>query len=454
LEGDDALAAKISALLGNPLLKEAAISIDARVIATGKRVVAVSPDSALNPASVTKIATSAAAFELLGPSYQFETEILSDKAIADGVLDGNLYLRGHGDPRLTSERVYLMVTELRQLGLKKVSGDLVVDDGYFDSEREPRGWEKVRTEGAYHAGTGALSVNFNSVAVKCLPGEAGKPAIVTVEPDIPYIRLSSKAKTVTGGQRKLSVKIRYKGDREEIEVTGSIPAGDDGKTYYRKITNPPAYAGMLVRHMFRMQGMEISGGARPGRTPDTALPFHKFLSERLAVIARDMNKSSNNFTAEQVLKVLGGLKRQPAGFDDGLAAVHDFLERTGLPLGSYTMTNGSGLSHRTRFSASQLVTILGYAWKQFKWAPDFVSSLSIAAGDGTVRKRYKGAPMAGVLRAKTGTIDGVSSIAGYLQNSSGETVAVAIIINGFNPRRFRDIANIEDDIINAIGESR
>ncbi|MBI5525254.1 MAG: D-alanyl-D-alanine carboxypeptidase/D-alanyl-D-alanine-endopeptidase [Deltaproteobacteria bacterium] len=444
---------KIAELLRHPSLKGALTSLHAVNIKTGATVCASAPDLLVNPASVTKVVTAAAALEYLGPHYQFETRIYLDAFPEDGAAEGNVYFKGFGDPQLTSERVFLMVGEIMQQGLKKVSGDLVIDDTWFDDEREPRGWDRVRGEGAYYAGTGAFSVNFNSVTVNVKGGPEGKPALVTIEPPIPFVKLVNKTTTSAKGRREISVKIKPAKGGEEVTVSGKI-ASDDEKTYYRRVSNPPLYAAHLVRETMKMRGFKIGGKIKIGKVPGEAELFHVYHSLRLAAIARDMNKSSNNFTAEQVLKVIGGGGDQPASFDKGLVVMEQFLEKTGVKKGTYTMTNGSGLSHQNRFSSAQIVKVLQYVYGQWRYMPDFVSSMSIAAGDGTVRKRYRGSPAAYLLRAKTGSIDGVASLCGYVPNAAGDLLAFSVITNGFPPKKYREITHIQDDIASALAESR
>jgi D-alanyl-D-alanine carboxypeptidase/D-alanyl-D-alanine-endopeptidase (penicillin-binding protein 4) len=445
--------ARIADLLRHPSLKGTTTSLLAVNMRTGAAVYESAPDTLLNPASVTKVVTSAAALEHLGPHYQFETRIYLDVLPEDGAAEGNIYFKGFGDPQLTSERVFLMVGEVIQQGLRKVSGNLVIDDTWFDDEREPRGWDKVRGEGAYYAGTGALSVNFNSVTIKVRGGPEGKPALVTVEPPIPFVKLVNNTTTAAKGRREISVKIKPKKDGEEVTVSGKI-AVDDEKTYYRRVSNPPLYAAHLLRETMKMRGFKLGGKIKIGKVPDEAELFHVFHSLRLAAIARDMNKASNNFTAEQILKVMGGADGQPASFDRGLAVMEQFLEKAGLKKGTYTMTNGSGLSHQNRFSSAQIVKVLRYVYGQWKYMPDFVSSMSIAAGDGTVRKRYRGSPAAYSLRAKTGSIDGVASLCGYVPNAQGDLLAFSVVTNGFAPKKYREITHIQDDIASALAESR
>ncbi|MFA6034439.1 MAG: D-alanyl-D-alanine carboxypeptidase/D-alanyl-D-alanine-endopeptidase, partial [Myxococcota bacterium] len=300
----------------------------------------------------------------------------------------------------------------------------------------------------------ALSVNFNSVTVVTMPGQAGGSAVVAIEPPIPYFKLSNKAVTTSTGGRKVSVSVIRRGDHEEVEVTGKVPARDPGKSWYRRAQNPPLYAANLIMETLKLQGIEVAGKPGVKAAQKDAVMVHTFFSEPLAVIVRDMNKLSNNFTAEQVLKVLGGTKKEPAGFDAGLEIMYALLERAGVPRGSCEITNGSGLSHRTRLSGEQIVKVLAYAWRKFAWAPDYVSSLSIATGDGTVRKRYRGTSLEHQLRAKTGSIDMVASLSGYLQNASGDPVAFAVIANGFDDRHYRDVANIEDAMAVVLSETR
>ncbi|MFA6034597.1 MAG: D-alanyl-D-alanine carboxypeptidase, partial [Myxococcota bacterium] len=193
--------ARIAQLLSRPVMQGVQVSFDAVNLRTGARIASYSPDLKLNPASVAKVVTSAAALETLGPYFRFPTDILAAEHPVNGVVNGDLFFRGHGDPRLTSEQVFLMAAELRQRGIKKITGGVVVDESAFDSELEPRGWEKDRGMGAYYAVTGALSVNFNSVTVVTMPGQAGGSAVVAIEPPIPYFKLSNKAVTTSTGCR-------------------------------------------------------------------------------------------------------------------------------------------------------------------------------------------------------------------------------------------------------------
>jgi len=441
------LKGKIDKLLSRPFLRNSDISIEVMNLGDGKRIYALNPDKQLNPASVVKIATMSTAFDTLGPSYRFSTEIFYNGTLENGVINGNIYFRGTGDPRLTSEFIYLMASELSQIGIKKITGDLLVDNSFFDADNEPQGWDKQRGENAYYASTRALSVNFNAVTVTCFPGKIGEKAVVTVEPPIKYFSVDNRSITRKNGQLDLNIDLSPENEGEKIIVRGHIPERNNGKVYYLKVLNPEIYAAALLKETLEKSGIQVLG--KPGKSPlvGSETQLHVHYSDTLAVIARDMGKFSNNFTAEQLLKTLGGISKQPASFQEGLSEVYTFLEKAGLPRGSYKMTNGSGLSHQNRFSSSQIVKFLAYAFRQFRWGPEFISSLSISSSDGTVRKRFKNSgPVPPSIRVKTGSIIGTASLAGYAPAKNGDILAFCIIINGFEQRYYRDVTNLEDEL--------
>ncbi len=428
-----ALRQAIDALVERSALAGARVGICVVSLDSGATLYARDADTLLNPASGVKLFTSAAALARLGPEYRFETEAWLDEAGLAGGAARALYLRGKGDPTLTTERLWAFAADLQHLGLKRV-GDLVLDEGWFDAERTGAGFDQESGDHGYLAPAGALSLNFNTVAIHVAPGpRPGAPGRVELEPESAYIELVNR--TVTVGPRagrRLSVTSTPGGPpgRQRITVEGRLPAGRRPVTWWRKIDDPARYLGQTLRRLLELRGVRVTGQVRLGAVPAGAQLLHVAESEPLSDVVRRLNKGSNNFMAEQLLKTLGAEAAGPPGsWSSGLAVVESFLASLGLPRGSYVMKNGSGLNDANRFSARQVARLLAETWRRFPVAPEFLSSLPLAGKDGTIRWRLEGPALAGRVRAKTGTLDGVNSLAGYVETEERERLAFAILVN-------------------------
>lgn len=428
-----ALREAIDAVVERSALAGARAGICVVSLDTGATLYARDADTLLNPASNVKLFTSAAALARLGPEYRFETEAWLDAAGLRGGSPRALYLRGKGDPTLTTERLWVLAGDLQHLGLKRV-GDLVLDESWFDAERIGPGFDQEAGDKTYLAPAGALSLNFNTVAVHVGPGERpGAAGRVELEPDSSYFELSNRTRTVgMRAARRLTVSATQggSGGRQRIVVEGRLPAGGRPAVVWRKIDDPAQYLGQTLKRLLELRGVRVTGKVRLGAVPEGAQLFHVAESEPLSDVVRRLNKSSNNFIAEQLLKALGAAGAGPPGsWASGLTAVEGFLSSLGLRRGSYVMKNGSGLNDANRFSARQTARLLAELWRRFPLAPEFLSSLPVAGKDGTVRWRLEGPETAGRVRAKTGTLDGVASLSGYLVTVDGERLAFAILVN-------------------------
>jgi D-alanyl-D-alanine carboxypeptidase/D-alanyl-D-alanine-endopeptidase (penicillin-binding protein 4) len=428
-----ALRAAVDALMERSALAGARVGICVVSLDTGATLYTHDADALLNPASNVKLFTSAAALARLGPEYRFETEAWLDAAGLSGGAARALYLRGKGDPTLTTERLWVLAGDLAHLGLKRL-GDLVLDEGWFDAERVGAGFDQESGDKSYLAPTGALSLNFNSVAVHVAPADRpGAAGRVELEPDSAYFELSNRTRTVGArAARRLTVSSTPggPGGRQRIVVEGRLPAGGRPAVSWRKIDDPAQYLGQTLRRLLELRGIRMTGVVRLGAVPEGARLFHVVESEPLSEVVRRLNKSSNNFMAEQLLKALGAATAGPPGsWASGLSAVEGFLASFGLPRGSYVMKNGSGLNDANRFSARQTARLLAELWRRFPVSAEFLASLPLSGKDGTIRWRLEGPETAGRVRAKTGTLDGVNSLSGYLETVDGERLAFAILVN-------------------------
>jgi D-alanyl-D-alanine carboxypeptidase/D-alanyl-D-alanine-endopeptidase (penicillin-binding protein 4) len=432
------LRAALDAILEKSTLGGARIGILVSDVPSGKVLYARDADALLNPASNVKLFTSAAVLSLLGPEFRFETEFRVDRPSAGKGSVRTLYVRGKGDPTLVTERLWAIAGDLANHGLHRI-GELVLDDGYFDGERIGPGFDQEAGDRAYLAPSGALSLNFNSIAIHASPGEArGRPGRVALEPQSDYVELVNRTRTVSPrALRRIVPSSTPDGARQRIVVEGRLPHGSRPVAIWRKIDDPPAYFGQTLKRLLELRGVRV-GRVKLGAAPPDAKLFHVAESESLGEVVRRLNKTSNNFVAEQLLKTLGAETRGvPGTWASGIDAVEEFLAEAGLPRGSFVMKNGSGLNDANRFSARHAVTLLRAMWQRFPVAAEFLSSLPVAGRDGTIRWRMDGTEAVGRLRAKTGTLENVTSLSGYVETADRQLLAFAIFVNDFEGRASR-----------------
>ena len=408
----------------------------------------------LNPASNVKLFTSAAALSLLGADHRFETEFFVDKQPQQGRVR-TLFVRGNGDPSMTTERLYGIAAELSRQGLKEVKGDLVLDESHFGGEKWIAGYDQEQGDRAYLAPTGALSLNWNTVAVYLRPGAIkGQAAVVEIEPASDYFRVNSKLLTGKATQRRFFVKSSLEAERphlkspmrrQEIEVRGHVPLGKGTWPTWKRIDEPASYFGHTLKMLLAQHGIRVHGKVVLGTVPSTAEHFYTAWSDSLSIILKRVNKQSSNFVAEQLIQAMGGAYRGfPATHANGLDAVAEFLEKeVGIPRGSYVMRNGSGLNDANRFSAAQTNRLLRYMFEEALFSPEFVSSLGIAAKDGTLRSRFGGSQAEGRLRAKTGTLESVSALSGYVHGVNKQRFVFSVLVNDTSSRNPEVIRSID-----------
>lgn len=431
----EALKASLMQVLQRDPLNASRVGVHMMSLDDGSVVFSHNADELLNPASNVKLVTSAAALVALGPEYRFETEFLVEQE-SDGFKAKTLYVRGKGDPSVTTERLYGIVGELFHTGLREVQ-DIIVDDSWFDAERTPPGFDQEDSDRAYMAPTGALSLNWNAVGVFLRPGEAvGAKGVVELEPQSEFFIVENALTTGNRRARRFSVASDAAGAQQKIIVRGQVPEGGGYMSVYKKIDNPPMYFGQTLKQMLGARGIKVKGKVKPGVTPRQSRLVYVAQSDTFDIILKRLNKLSSNFVAETLLKTMGAEGRgAPGSFAKGIDVVEDFLSReVGIPRGTYVMKNGSGLNDANRFSAAQLDRILRYMYDRFPLAPEYLSSLGIAGKDGTLRYRFDGTDAVGRLRAKTGTLENVSALSGYVQAAGGEKFIFSMMVNDYPGR--------------------
>jgi D-alanyl-D-alanine carboxypeptidase/D-alanyl-D-alanine-endopeptidase (penicillin-binding protein 4) len=442
------LAAQIDLALTDPVLNGAKVGVAVVDTESGKALYSRNEGGLFNPASNVKLFTTAAALALLGPEYRWKTVVYAEGPLVAGELKGKLYLTGHGDPTLVIEDLWRLVSDLWQLGLRKVSGELIVDDTFFDDVRVGPGFEQKSEDAPFRAPQGALSLNYNAVGVHVLPGNAeGAPARVVIDPSTPYFTVINEARTVAAGHTALTVESRETPDHTEIHVAGRINVKSSGELQLRRVAHPDLYTANAFRELCTRRGIKIAGAITRGAAPAGIRALAAHYSQPLGVAVRDVNKRSNNFMAEQILKTLGAeTGGRPGTWQKGIDAVASFLDKLGIPASAYKMTNGSGLYDSNRFSPAQLVLMLRSVYKDFRFAADFVGSLGLAGADGTVGQRMEGGLAERYVRAKTGTLQGVSCLAGYAGAPGKAPLAFAIFMNGVSDQGTARARKAQDQI--------
>jgi D-alanyl-D-alanine carboxypeptidase/D-alanyl-D-alanine-endopeptidase (penicillin-binding protein 4) len=441
------LATQIDLLLQAKFLARARVGVLVVDMATGARLYEKNPDLGLNPASNIKLVTTAAALALLGPEHRYVTRVYAKKgALRGGTIDGDIYLRGGGDPSLVTADLYQLASDLRALGVTKVTGGLVIDNTAYDRDELPPQFDQKNELAAYRAPGGAMSVNFGTYVVLARPGLAeGDPPIVAVDPPVPSIKIKRNAATTAAGARnqlKLAIATGEDGTIE-IAVDGAIGKDAAPAEYRYPVARPSEYAAEVFRLVLKQRGVSLGRPAvKFAPVPEDSQRLALVRSEPLSVLVRSVNKLSNNYVAEHILKSLDD--HAPATFAGGLARVRAWLGGLGLGLDGFVYKNGSGLYDANRISAAQLVQLLVAVHRDFRFGADFLASLPIAGVDGTLRSRMQEGRAARFVRAKTGTLDGVSTLSGYAGAVGRPPLAFAILFNDldvFAAAQARDLQN-------------
>ncbi|HLA32053.1 MAG TPA: D-alanyl-D-alanine carboxypeptidase/D-alanyl-D-alanine-endopeptidase [Pseudomonas sp.] len=394
-------------------------------------------DISVNPASTMKLVTTYAALELLGPTHQWKTEFFTDGQLNDGVLNGNLYLKGGGDPKLNMEKLWLLLRDLRANGVQQVTGDLVLDRSHFVQPALP----SFNDDGGdankpFLVAPDSLLINLK--ALRFIARTEGGKVHIAAEPPLTNIRIDNRVKALRAAKCPGWPDVRYNPvsefDGTKVIVTGQLAEGCSSQTYL-SLLDHPSYAAGAIRAIWQELGGSIVGQDRLATVPAKARLLARAFSPDLVEIIRDINKYSNNTMAQQLFLSLGAQFRNEADLDDSKAAqrvIRAWLARKGITAPHLVMENGSGLSRAERVSAREMATLLQAAW-QSPYAAEFMSSLPLVAMDGTMRKRLHRTPLVGEAHIKTGTLNNVRAIAGYSRDSNGNSWAVVAILNDPRP---------------------
>ena len=394
-----------------------------------------------NPASVTKLVTTFAALDLLGPAWMWSTPVwLQGRLDPQGVLDGDLVIKGSGDPSLVVERIWLLLRRVQQAGVREIKGDIVLDRSAFRvADQSPADFDGKALR-PYNAQPDALLLNFRSLTLAFAPQAGRGIAAVNAEPPLAGVKVDPSValrEAAACGDWRTDLKLDA-GDPSRIRFRGSLATGCGDKSWPLAYADPASYNARVLEALWREAGGKLVGRVRDGLAPATA-PSFEFDSPPLAQVVRDINKFSNNVMAQQLFLTLG-LQAQGVGNEQtAREAVGAWLRGViGARADGVVIDNGSGLSRDTRISADAFAALLQSAWNS-PVMPEFVASLPILGQDGTLR-RAKGAAVArfaGRAHLKTGSLQGVVAIAGYLLTPDAKRYLFVAIVNHPNAQAAR-----------------
>lgn len=397
-------------------------------VPTGAVLAAFDDRRLVNPASNTKVLTAAAVLDRMGPDYRFTTGLFGH--IKDGTV-GGLVLRGNGDPSLETDELFELANALRQQGVHKVDG-ILVDQSYFDDLFVPPAFSQQPNEWApFRAPVSAVSLERNSVTLNVVPARAGTVATAWFDPpgfvDV-HGAVDTKAPGAADGTRLTLVP---NGSRLRAELGGFVGEGAPRLRFAKRVDDPRLFPGYVLAEVLREMGIEVRGDVtRGGEKAHARLAYIE--SAPLAVLVRELGKNSDNFYAETLLKALGGFVHgAPARTADGAAAVLAWLETIGSLEPGTRIVNGSGLFDANRVSPRTLASVLRHAYESPRVGPDFVAQLAVGGVDGTLRSRFRGKGEPRIIRAKTGTLDDVVALSGYVLPPPGKSaVAFSFVVEG------------------------
>lgn len=423
----------VAAALDKAGIPQAAVAFVVMPAAGGEALLSVNAGQPMNPASTMKLVTTYAALKSLGPAYTWKTSIWADGEIRDGRLDGDLIIRGGGDPYLTIERLWLLQHALRLKGVREIAGDLVLDLSLYELPPLDAGEFDGEPLAAYNAVPSPLVVNFNAQnLLLTVDGDT-----VRVRPEWPLgnlrfvsnLRLSDEP--CNGWRSEVDARIPDPGV-PELVLEGSYPRACGEKTLPLNLFEPPFNFVVSFRTLWEESGGKWRGDVAPGMAPVDRPPLLEFESPPLGEMIRPLNKYSSNIMTRMLFLTLGQhASGAPATLGKSVPALHGALREEGLDFPELVLENGSGLSRDERISASSMVRLLQAAARS-PYFSEFEAALPIAAVDGTMRKRANGA--AGHAHLKTGSLKDVRAVAGYVLDRGGQRWALAFFVNHANAR--------------------
>jgi D-alanyl-D-alanine carboxypeptidase/D-alanyl-D-alanine-endopeptidase (penicillin-binding protein 4) len=412
---------------------ESALGIVVQEIGSATPLVSLNPDTPRNPASTIKVITTLAALEKLGPTYSWPTEIFATAPVKDGVLDGDLIIKGYGDPFLMTEELWKIVQALRRQGLETINGDLVIDSSYFIVPDTDPGAFDNRPFHAYNVKPDALLVNLKAVYFHFYPGDDNRSVLIKTEPELPNLKIENRLIGIDGRcggyQHGIAMTVPEPETADRVIFEGRYALSCGHYVIARTVLTPETFAYGVFKSLWEQSGGALAGTVRNSVAGPELRPYLTWNSRPLAEVIRYINKFSNNVMTRQILMTLGAeIVGEPGTVDGGIQAVRQYLEEIGVSPGALVLENGSGLSRIERVTPRLMADVLLHA-DSIPFMPEFRASLSIIGMDGTAKNRLRRRAESGHAHVKTGTIDNVSAVAGYVDAASGRRFVIVGLLN-------------------------
>ena len=411
-----------------------AVSAVVHEVGSPRSLLAFNAAAAMNPASVVKLLTTAAALDQLGPAWTWATPVWLQGTLQDGVLEGTLTIKGSGDPKLVMERAWLLLRRVQQLGVREIRGDIVLDSSAFNVPDVAPGDFDGEAIRAYNVKSGALLFNYKASIYSFTPDAARGIAIVSSEPPLAGQQVDRSVPLSEGACGDWASALKASFSPARVRFAGSYAAACGEQTWVLADSHPASYNQRFVEGLWREMGGKLSGTVREGAAPVDAKPSFEHRSPPLIEVVREINKFSNNVMAQQLFLTLA-LARPGVGVasvatpEAAREAMKRWLtERLGELPGELVVDNGSGLSRETRLSAAWLTRLLLTAWDS-PWMPELMSSLPITGVDGTLRRARAAV---GRAHLKTGSLRDVAARAGYVLAANGKRYALVVMVNHAN----------------------
>jgi D-alanyl-D-alanine carboxypeptidase/D-alanyl-D-alanine-endopeptidase (penicillin-binding protein 4) len=453
------LPSELEAIRRSPHLKGSSFGLTVYSVNRHRFICSVGGDRPLVPASNQKLLVTAAALMELGPNFTFTTGIYAAGPLKNGLLRGDLYLRGGGDPNLSGrfndgdvlQVVDTWVRAVRDAGIRGITGRLVIDDSLFDTQFFHPSWPRNQRSRWYSAAVGALSLNDSCVNLTVKPTSLGSPAAFEFEPYTPYLTVHNSCKTVSGRKTDNIVISR---DDTEIYLGGTIGAKSRGYSAGVAVKDPGLFTGEVFRDRLRMAGIRPSGVVRVENPPDyrELRPVMEYHSQDLATTIKVTNAQSQNFYANTLLKYLGARRFGQGSFENGSAAVRAILGGRGLLSDAVVIDDGCGLSHKNRITTANLVMVLDGMYKS-DYRDVFVKSLATPGDpDGTLKRRLNGERHGADIYAKSGYVNRVKALSGYVLRDDGEVLIFSFIVNNYSPGSAWEVNNLQNRLMRCLSD--
>ena len=441
---DAKLSKKLKAMINNYMEKDphrlGIIVIDE---AQKKTILSANLDDNFHPASNIKLLTSAAALAALGPRYRWKTQFFVENRIGDSI--DNLVVSGSGDPSYSYDDLTKAIRALKENGIRRIRTQIVLDDSNFKFEGLPPGFSDKNQDGAYRPAISAFNLNWNQIEIAIFGSSKKKPK-VSIFPPSSWIRVKNNTKTTSRVRRPIRIAQTYHKKYQLLSVKGEIKSGQTQR-YRRRVDNPTQHFCAVIKRALSHYEVLFEGTCRRGKKKRGSTLLFSHFSETLDHILRDVNAWSNNLTAESLVYAMGNTNGLPNPYVVGLNRVRNFA-KTQIGWDKFRLHNGSGLFGRTAVSPRQLADLLSFMHRNLHAYPEYAGSLAMSEVDGTLKNRFKGMRGARIL-GKTGTLDGVSGLSGYIVIDNNKWFSFSILQNDFKGSSV-PIRKLQDEILSAI----